>query len=295
MTENDNSKPESQPGDAPDADIAPDIALDAEPENLVDGEAEEFAQSGSAILGFVLVPLLIVMVCVGIVWLFYQLSYDRRSIQDYSSQIRSANKSERWQAVLDLLDTNSGTTDLVPILIEMLETSPEDQSLSPTSWTSSDMLKRPEEKNVNLRWYATAALGKLGGERAEEKLVELITDADPGVRFYAIHSMARLGNPDFVPAMIERLNEDPDDGVRTVAAYALGEMRDGRAIESLKEAFSNDQAGDVVWNSAIALARFGDVSVRPALEAMAASGEPSVRIQARKALKVLDQYKASGK
>lgn len=280
--ENQSLEPESEPETEPEPDV----------EDQGEDEIEEAARSGGAILGFVLIPLMIVMVCVGIVWVFYQLSYDRRTIQEYSTQIRSANKSERWQAVLDLLDTSRGTTDLVPILVEMLDTPPEDQSLRTSNWTSLDMLKRPEEKNVNLRWYAAAALGKLGGERAEEKLRELITDVDPGVRFYAVHSMARLGNSDFVPAIIERLSEDEDEGVRTVAAFALGEMADPRAIDSLKEAFASEEAGDVVWNSAVALARFGDESVRPALDAMSGSRNTSIRIQARKALTVLDQYKA---
>jgi HEAT repeat protein len=50
-----------------------------------------------------------------------------------------------------------------------------------------------------------------------------------------------------------------ENDVRTAAAYALGEIGDRRAVPALTAAL-NDQKPDVRFNSAIALARFGEGS-----------------------------------
>lgn len=269
----------------------PQDAADAEPNP---DEELDHPQGGTSVVGFILIPLVIVLIAVGIVWTFMMLAEDRRTVQDYAEQIRSDNKSERWQAVLDLVSSNRGSPDLVPILINMVEATPEEQELVQTGWDTTDLLKTPEERRINLRWYATAALGNIGGEQAEAKLVELLDDPDGGVRLYAVHGLARTGNTGYIPAIIHRLNTDEDAGVRAVAAYALGEVGDERGREPLLEAFRSDPATDVQWNAAIALARFGEQEARPMLDLMIQQGDPQVRTQARKALTTLDQALVTG-
>lgn len=256
--------------------------------------AEPGSEGGPSILGLFLVPLMIVMVAMALVAAVYLLAADRPTIQEYARQLQSTNKTERWQAALSLIDTNRGSPDLVPILIEMAEASEEDQSLVRTNWNVSDMIRTPEEREVNLRWYATAALGSIGGERAEQKLLELLEDADGGVRLYAAHGLGRIGKAEFIGPLTHRLLNDEDKGVRTVAAYALGEMGAAEAQAALRQAFEKDAETDVRWNAAIALSRLGDESVRPTLEEMRRSDIPSVRMQANKALRLLDQRKAGG-
>lgn len=254
-----------------------------------EAELEELPDGGTSIVGFILIPLLIVMIGVGIVFLSFTLAQDRRSVEDYAREIRSPNKAERWQAVLDLVSSKRGSESLIPILIEMLDTPPEEQEM--VQWAPPDLLKNPEEKKINLRWYATAALGTIGGARAEEKLLELLEDKDGGVRLYAVHAFGRIRNPEYVPKILERLKNDEDRGVRTVAAYALGEIADPQAKPALLEAYEEDGETDVRWNAAIALARLGEPSVRPTLELMEQSRDvnPSVRSEARKAIRLLDR------
>lgn len=256
--------------------------------------AEPGTEGGPSILGLFLVPLMIVMVAMALVAAVYLLAADRPTIQEYARQLQSPDKTERWQAALSLIDTNRGSPDLVPILIEMAEANEQDQSLVQTNWSVSDMIRTPEEREVNLRWYATAALGSIGGERAEEKLLELLKDEDGGVRLYAAHGLGRIGRAEFTGPLTERLLNDEDTGVRTVAAYALGEMGAEEARAALKQAFEEDAETDVRWNAAIALSRMGDESVRPALEDMRMSDLPSVRMQANRALRLLDQGKSGG-
>lgn len=257
-------------------------------------EGAELPEGGPSVVGLFLVPLMIVMVAMALAAAVWLLAVDRPTVEEYARQLRSPDKAERWQAALSLIDTNRGSPDLVPILIEMADAKADDQSLVHTNWNVSDMIRTPEEREVNLRWYAAAALGSIGGERAEAKLLELLSDTDGGVRLYAAHSLGRIGKPEFVGPLSQRLLNDSDAGVRTVSAYALGEMGAQDAMAALKQAYEKDAATDVKWNCAIALARLGDESVRPMLEELRISDDAQVRTQANKALRALDQRKAGG-
>lgn len=244
-------------------------------------------------LGFVLVPAVLVMAAVGLVWFFLYLTADRRTFQDYSTQLRSADKAERWQAALDLVDSNRTSPELIPILIEILDAPNEEQKLIQTGWNPRDILRSPEEKEINLRWYATAALGSIGGPEATAKLIELTSDSDDGVRLYAVHGLARIRDPQAAPRLMEVLKSDEDGSVRATAAFALGEIADPQAVPALRTAHAEDLHIDVRWNAAIALARFEDESARPTLEAMIASPQSnaSSRTEARNAIRILDRAK----
>jgi len=265
---------------------APDASEGAPEDSLM--TEEELAAGGPSIVGLFLVPLMIVMVAMALVTAVYLLAADRPTIEEYARQLRSPDKAERWQA-LNLIDTNRGSPELVPILVEMAEATEDEQSLVQTNWNVSDMIRTPEEREVNLRWYATAALGAIGGERAEQKLLDLLDDKDGGVRLYAVHSLGRIGKPEFIGPMTDRLLNDEDKGVRTVAAYALGEMGAQEAKAGLRQAHENDPETDVRWNAAIALARMGEDSVKPTLEEMRFSDIPSVRTEANRAIRLLDR------
>lgn len=241
------------------------------------------------LLGFILVPAVLVLLAVGIVWTLSYLVHDRRSVQDFSSQLRSPNKTERWQAALDLVDTNRASPDLIPILNEILDATDEQETLVKTGFNPREILKRPEEKQINLRWYATAALANIGGPDAYKRLLALTGDRDAGVRLYAVHGLARIRDPEAVPRLIEVLKKDDDGAVRATAAFALGEIADPRAIPGLRAIHENDLHQDAKWNAAIALARFADASARPTLEEMLRSDNANTRVEARKALKLIDK------
>ncbi|MBI1783757.1 HEAT repeat domain-containing protein [Candidatus Sumerlaeota bacterium] len=247
---------------------------------------EELA--ATSVVGFILVPAMLVVMVVGIGWVFWYLTYNPYSPQDYARLLKSENKSTRWQAALDMVETNRATKELVPILVEMAHAKAEDQAVVDTmNFDARDILKSPEERQVNLRWYAVAALAKIGGDRAFETLTELITDTDKGVRFYAAHGLGRLGKPESVAPLIERLGKDEDGGVRSAAAWALGEIGGAQAKEPLLAAFKGDTEKDVQWNAALALSRFGEASVQDVLVEMTKADNPHTRDQARRALMLL--------
>ncbi len=273
-------------------------------------ESVDAAAEGSGVIGFVLFPLMIVIVLAGIVWLVQALALDDRTQADYIRQLKSPDRSVRWQAALDLVDTNKGSTDLVPLLIEMLDSSPEENVLAQSTWGSMrDMLSTPEEKELNLRWYLTAALSRIGGERAYDKLLELATDTDRGVRTYAVLGLATVDaglrahdDSEARAILIDRLRADEDWGVRASAAFALGSFgatigdqaeADRRTdsenlIGILTVAHGGDENIDVRRNAAVSLARLGSPAGRETLDSMIRDETAHIRSQGRRALRLLD-------
>lgn len=256
-----------------------------------EAEGEELSGETLAtgnVLGFILVPAFIVMTILGIVYLFYLLTYEDLSVADYQRRLDSAIPAERWQAAIDLVQRNRTSPQLVPVLVEILESEPGEQNIESTAWASGDLLKSPEEKQVNLRWYAAHALGNMDGDQPFGILMKYAADQDAGVRFYAAHGLGRIRNPGAVDALVERLRTDEDDPVRTAAAWALGEIADPRAAEPLLEVWRSNPATDVRWNCALALSRFGVAEVRPTLDEMLKAENPHTRDQARQAIRLLE-------
>ncbi|GEM_PF-4624341 len=240
-------------------------------------------------VGFIVVPAMIVILAAGIFWLFWMMAHERKSPRDYVLLLRDPDLGTRWKAALDLVQSSQTSPDLVPVLLEIIDSSDAEQELFTNSWDHSDLLRTREDIRISLRWYATAALGKIGGDRALRKLIELTGDRDKDVRFWAVHGLGRLRRPDATPPLIGVLQSDADWGVRAAAAYALGEIADPAAGEALRRAHEADADQDVRWNSAIALARFGDSTGRPTLEAMLRSDNPASRREAHKALRLLER------
>lgn len=277
------------PEDAPE----PEDAVSDGEETTDEGAPAEEPIPVTGFIGFVLVPLVIVLSIVGILWLGWYLTYDRKTVADYARELRSEDRTVRWQAALGLIETNQADESLLPVLEDMLATSDEDQSLQGVVWTTRDMLKTPEERKVNLRWYAAAALGKIGGERATLRLIELLKDPEDGVRFYSAHGLGRVRDPRAVPPLVEMLESDPDGGARAAAVWALGEIgaasEDAEAREAVARAHGADAETDVRWNAALALARFGDRDAIPTLREMMNSDNPNTRDQARRSLGRLER------
>lgn len=267
---------------------ASDTPTDASPE---DAESDEVLAS-SNVIGFVLAPAMLVVVIVGVLWLAWYLTYNPYSTQDYVRMLNSTNKSERWQAALDMIETNRANEELVPILIEMANVSSEDQSVVETmTFDVRDMLKTPEEKKVNLRWYAIAALAKIGGDEAYDTLVNSLGDPESGVRFYAVHGLGRLAKPESAAVVIKALAEDSDFAVRSAAAWALGQLGNKDAIEPLRKAWQGDTNIDVRWNCALSLAKFGQQDVNDMLVEMSKADNAHTREQARQAMMMLRKMK----
>ena len=82
-------------------------------------------------------------------------------------------------------------------------------------------------------------------EKHEEKLryyIAMLEDPDPGRRWKAAESLARLGDMRAVDLLIHSLS-DEDWRVRQKTAWALGYLGDPSAIPALRSAYRNDLEG----------------------------------------------------
>jgi HEAT repeat protein len=90
--------------------------------------------------------------------------------------------------------------------------------------------------NAGLRNSAVESLERLG-RRATRVLCLHIADDDHDVRKFIIDIMGNIGDPAFVPALINAL-DDPDANARAAAAENLGKIRDARALPELLESLA---------------------------------------------------------
>ena len=190
---------------------------------------------------FVVFPLGIVAIAVGIFFLFGKLASDEQTIPDYLNEVRSGGRRERWQAAYQLSQLiNAGEAKKYPHLVDDVIVAYRDA----------------KHDDPRIRRYLSMVLGNLGDRRATSLLVEALSDEDPETRIYAALALGRLRDPAAVPPLLGAFARDEHD-VRKAAAYALGEIGDARAVAPLEGAL-NDPIADVRYNAAIALARFGD-------------------------------------
>jgi HEAT repeat protein len=197
--------------------------------------------SRTILFQFVVFPLGIVAVAVGIFFLFGKLASDEQTIPDYLNEVQSGGRRERWQAAYQLSQLiNVGEAKKYPNLVN-------DIARVYTDAKSDD---------PRIRQYLSMVLGNLGDRRATPLLVEALGDPTEETRIYAALALGRLRDPAAVPALLKSFSSDERD-VRKAAAYALGEIGDRRAVEPLAGALS-DPIADVRFNAAIALARLGD-------------------------------------
>ena len=197
--------------------------------------------SKTILFQFVIFPLGVVAIAVGIFFLFGKLASDEQTVPDYLNEVQAGGRRERWQAAYQLSQLiNAGEAKKYPNLIH-------------------DVIRvynSAKNDDPRIRQYLSMVLGNLGDRRATPLLVDALQDRAPETRIYAALALGRLGDPAAVPALIEAFSKDERD-VRKAAAYALGEMRDPRALPALASSLS-DPIADVRYNAAIAMARYGD-------------------------------------
>ena len=190
---------------------------------------------------FVIFPLGIVVIAVGIFLLFGKLANDEQSIPDYLNEIRSGSSHERWQAAYQLSKAlKRGEGKKVPNLEEQV----------------ASLYQGAKQDDPRIRRYLSMVLGSLGDRRATPLLVGALKEQDVETRIYALLALADLHDPAAVPRVITLTNDDEKD-VRKTALYALGAIGDPRAVPVLVNSLQ-DEIADVRFNAAVALSRFGD-------------------------------------
>lgn len=95
-------------------------------------------------------------------------------------------------------------------------------------------------------------------------LVGLLSDPAASSRHLGVICLARLGHRPAITEISYLLQHDPDDKVRSAAAFALGRLKAIEVVDALIEALQ-DQAPDVHAFACWALGEIGDVAAAAAL------------------------------
>ena len=145
-----------------------------------------------------------------------------------------------------------------------------------------------------VRSRATDALGRIGGERVQKAVLELIKDKDENIRRAAIE-IANL-NPD--KATVDHLikaTKDDDWWVRERAADALAEIGDKRAIPALQEMLKRNDRGVPVAIGALGRLGTGDAAILKQLLPYARTKNKDVSVAAINAVaQMADERFADG-
>jgi HEAT repeat protein len=117
------------------------------------------------------------------------------------------------------------------------------------------LLRAVEEADPDLRRQALLSLGAMKNPAAVPTLLRLLTQPDlllkkVDVRKEAARALGEIGSPEATPALVDILRHrrfwgrSTYDELRTVAAQALGDLRDPAAIQALEKA-TGDRSNDV--------------------------------------------------
>ena len=209
-------------------------------------------ESARAILmQFVVFPLAIVAVAVGIFFLFGMLASEEHSIPEYVNDIRNGSTHRRWQAAYQLSKSlKRGEAAKYP-------------NLGPDVIA---IYQRAKNDDPKVRRYLSIVLGRIGDRRATPVLVEALSDPSTETRIYAMWALGELGDPASVGPIQVQLRSDDHD-LRKTAVYVLGQLG-SKDSTPLMVAALDDPSSDVRWNAALALSRFGDERALPTLRAM---------------------------
>jgi HEAT repeat protein len=181
------------------------------------------------------------------------------------AEIRHGGTNRRWPAAYELsrlmADPNvRADRSLAPALVEAFQAAKTD--------------------DPRVRSYLALALGRLDPPMPVEAVAALTDALDGGddeSRISVIWALGSSGD-EAVVARLQPLMESNDAGIRKMVVYALGALPGDGQVESLKGALV-DEAADVRWNAAVALARHGRHDGVPVLRQMLDRGhvEQTVR------------------
>ncbi len=238
------------------ADTTPGGGFDAGLDGPGSGDPERasiFLRAGQ----FFLVPLLIVLVCVGIYWFFSYLVAEQGTPAEWMATIRTGGQQSRLQAMHQLVvDLRRRHADKRP-----------DPALHAPLWETYRSLPeddpKPEDRNLRISLLGCMALQ--GDPRSVAPLVEVLErHPDAEVKAAAINALGALKAVEAAPVLIKFLDHE-SSVVRKYATFNLaaiaapGKRGEQPAVPSAVDPVRRkleDPRPEVQWNAATALAVF---------------------------------------
>ena len=109
------------------------------------------------------------------------------------------------------------------------------------------------------RAHYIVSLGKIGDPQAVPSLIDrLQNDSNASIRSGCARALGQIDDPQAVPSLIDRLQNDSNAIIRSGCARALGQIGDSQAISILIDRLQNDSHSRVRIECAKALGQIGD-------------------------------------
>jgi len=238
-----------------------------------DAPRNPLAAAPALAVQFFLIPLAVVGVTVLVYVGFRSMLTEERSAAEYLSEVRYGGWSRQWPAAYEL---------------SRLMENPQvraDRALVPDLVKAFDEAK---EGDPRIRRYLALAIGRLEPPLPKEA-IDVLTKAldEPGTawspdivsringwseidineaRIMTIWALGSSGDASVVARLVP-LFDSTDAGVRKIVVYALGALPGEAQLPTLSRALKDD-AADVRWNAAVALARHDSAEGVPVLREM---------------------------
>jgi HEAT repeat protein len=116
-----------------------------------------------------------------------------------------------------------------------------------------------------VRWQAARALAEVASPFALDELIGAVADSAAEVRVEVVRALGMVGRQRALEPLMERVHEDQDSEVRSLAALVLGDLRNAWAVPTLIDAL-HDRSGRVRWAAATSLGLIADGRAREPLE-----------------------------
>lgn len=147
--------------------------------------------------------------------------------------------------------------------------------------------------DVAVRTEAARAAATLGGRGGLRILVDLLGDADRGVRRAALHGLASMQDPASVPFLSRFLNDSSDDDLQIAAAAALGRTGSADALPPLlaivnkRQLFGGRKAKALKLAAIEAISLTGVPAARDVLTSISTASDADLASEARRVLATL--------
>jgi len=204
---------------------------------------------------FFLIPLVVVAITVSVYVGFRSLLSDSRSPREYLAEVRNGGSDRRWPAAYEL---------------SRLMADPKvraDRTLGPDLVQAFQAAK----DDPQVRRYLALAIGRMDPPLPADAVADLtraLDDQDGETRISVIWALGSSGDPAVVSTLQPLYTASANDaGIRKMVVYALGALPGEAQLVTLRAALQ-DEAPDVQWNAAVALARHGDHGGVPVLRQM---------------------------
>ena len=132
------------------------------------------------------------------------------------------------------------------------------------------------DANWSVRWAVTEALAMLRNRAAAPHLRQLINDSSWIVQVAVVRTLVELGAADATGDMLPLL-QSPHKQVREATAEALGELRDGQALEALSATLKGDGDNFVRLAALKAICQIEPPEMRAFLEYALSDGDIHLR------------------